>query len=194
MIQLSTKLAEVLAMDVIETFLMVQVKSKSGDIKYNTTTYFSNITLSDGREYLGDGSLVSVDPPQISSSVDREQYKVTLADPDFDAGSTLDTLLGHKAEVRAGFVDSVTGYPLLNLEDTLIIYAGDIDQAAISANVGEHGEVLLQLTCASPMGDLDLKKQIYLSKDEVRKRDINDTCCDQIYVGSGKFLLKWGKE
>jgi hypothetical protein len=44
------------------------------------------------------------------------------------------------------------------------------------------------------MANLDVKGSMYLSDNEVRSRNPNDTCAERIYEGSRGLSLKWGKE
>jgi hypothetical protein len=83
--------------------------------------------------------------------------------------------------------------PLTTLTDTLLIYRGKINGASYLIQTEEIGEVILQVTGASPMADLNLKKSIYLSRDYIRNKNPNDACCDMIYAGSGTLGLRWGR-
>ena len=93
----------------------------------------------------------------------------------------------------SGFVNPTTKLPELNLNDTILIYSGTIDGTGYSINTAEIGNSILNVTCSSPMGDLDFRRPIYTTKDSMRSRDPSDTSCDQIYEGSGQLQLKWGK-
>lgn len=192
--QLSSNIVAALNGEELATFHMLQITDKTGDQILSSTSHYTNITLSNGVTYESNGLLVDVDPPQLSTTVDREQYSVTLADPYFMQGALAETgLIGKKLEVRVGFLDSVTGLPLLNVIDTFLIYKGRIDGTSYKIDMQEYGEALLNVTGTSPILSLDMKKGIFLSRDAVRQRNINDSSCDQLYEGSGAVVLKWGR-
>lgn len=190
MIQFSEKVKQILSQPTIEAFYLVDVDSGL----YRTTSFFRDITLSNGVTFSNDGRLLSVDPPQLSSTVDREIYKISIADPDFNSGDSADRgLIGKLVEVRIGFVNQATNLPETNIVDTVLVYRGKIDGTSYIVNTNTIGEAVLNVTCSSPMADLDLRKPIYTTKDAARSREPSDTSCDQIYEGSGQLTLKWGK-
>jgi len=176
-------------------FHMLEIKDKENNTWKATTTLPYDIALSDGSSFVSDlNTTIMFDPPKMSSSVDREQYKITLSDPSMTAVSTLEnSVLGFKVKVRLGFLDYQTKMPLSDITDTILIYAGRIDGASYVIKTQESGDIILQLTCASPMADLDLKKALWTSRDFVRSRNPEDSSCDQVYGGSGALQLKWGK-
>jgi hypothetical protein len=146
------------------------------------------------------GNLVSADPPQQSTTVDREQYKVSLADPEFLLGDIAEAnLVGKRLFVHLAIIDPTTGLPLLGQDnegvaDAFNIYTGSIDGGAYDIDTRELGESLFQVTGVSPILSLEMKSGIYLSKDAVRQRNPNDSCCDSLYDGSAAVVLKWGKK
>lgn len=187
--KLSSKLQGILADAVIEAFYVVKIEGL-----YNTTSYFHDVTLSDEVLYHANGSLLKIDAPRISTTVDREQFTISLVDADFTASTFVHTgFIGKKVEVRAVLINQETGEPELNLADTLMVYKGTIDGASLVANTQEKGTMILNLILASPMADLDLRRQFFTSKDFIRNRNPNDGCCDQLYAGSNTLTLKWGK-
>lgn len=193
MISFSTAVIEILAQPTIEAFYLVRIMDGSTEI-YSTTSYFRDIALSNGVTYYSDGRLVSVDAPQLSSTVDRELYRIAIADPEFNSAESADSgLVGKQAEVRLCFVSHITKLPLTNVWDSPIVYKGTIEGTNYTIETAGVGESVLSLSCSSPMADLDLRRPIYLSKDTVSSRNPLDTCCDQIYEGSGQLTLKWGK-
>jgi hypothetical protein len=190
MIEFSSTVVQILSNPTIEAFYLVDVDSGL----YRTTSFFRDVTLSNGVTYASDGKLISVDPPQLSSTVDREIYKIALADPNFTLGSASEIgLIGKLVEVRIGFVNQATNLPETNILNTIIVYKGAIDGTSFNVNTASIGEVTLNITCSSPMADLDLRRPIYTTKDSIRSKDPSDTSFDQIYEGSGQLQLKWGK-
>lgn len=188
MITLSPRIIELLAQPVIEPFYMVQIDGAT-----RITTYMAQIELSDGSVYTP-GDLVALDPPRLSSSVDRESYKISIADPNMEFGANFeDGMVGLDLEVRAGFIDQVTGKPELNKANTFLLYKGAIEALSYQINLEEIGESIATITCASPMANLDMAKPFHTSKDFIRQLNPEDSCFDQVYEGAGPVQLKWGK-
>jgi hypothetical protein len=194
MIEFSANIQTVLATFPIESFYMLRISNKNGTAIYSSTDYFMNISLSNGYTYTADALLLSVDAPQLTSAVDREQYKIVLSDPSFSQATVIeDNIVGKYLETRIGFINQTTGLPYLTASDTLIVYKGRIESAGYIIDSGEIGESKLQITGSSPISNLDQKNGIYLSKEMIRNVNGNDSCCDQLYEGSGTLALKWGK-
>jgi hypothetical protein len=195
MIQFSTNIQTILSTFPIESFYMLRISNQNGTVIYSSTDYFMDISLSNGYTYTADSLLLSVDAPQLSSSVDREQYKIILSDPSFSQAATIESnIVGKYLETRIGFINQTTGLPYLTVSDTLVVYKGRIESAGYVIDSGEIGESKLQITGSSPISNLDQKNGIYLSKEMIRGTNGNDSCCDQIYQGSGTLALKWGKK
>jgi hypothetical protein len=195
MIQFSTNIQAVLSQMPIETFYMLRIANTNGTSIYSSTDYFTDITLSNGYVYTADSLIQSVDVPQLSSTVDREQYKIVLADPSFSQTSVIENnIIGKILETRIGFINQTTGLPYLTASDTLVVYRGRIDSASYAIDSGEIGESKLQITGSSPLSNLDQKNGIFLSKDTIRRLNGTDSCCDQIYEGSGTLTFKWGRK
>jgi hypothetical protein len=145
--------------------------------------------------YYNDGRLVQIDSPRLSSSVDRELFKISFADPTFAIGVEVDSgLIGKMVDVKVVFVNQSTKLPELDLANILTVYRGKIDSTEYSINTATTGEVILNVNCSSPMNDLDMTKPFYTTKDATFGRDSSDTSFDQIYEGSGVLQLKWGKK
>jgi hypothetical protein len=170
----------------------IKIEDDTGIIKA-ITSYHSNLVI-DGVTYLADGSLLGLDPPKITTSVDREQFKFQLADPGFLEGNEAEYgYIGKEIEIRTIFQHPTTKEMLINLEDTLLNYSGYGDGTSYLIDSKEFGEVVLQVSCSSPLADLDGKRSMYASRDYVRGRNFKDSSCDMVYSGSGKLQLKWGK-
>ena len=99
-------------------------------------------------------------------------------------------LVGKLLEVRLGFIDPDTGNPLIS---SFVAYRGLIDSVQLEITTSTEGEEMLKIGAASPMNDLGMKRSIYLSKEETRRRDPNDSSCDEITKGSVGKGLRWGK-
>jgi hypothetical protein len=197
MIGFSPNLLAVFASNDPTFFNTVKISKRVADayVLYKaTTTLDHNVILSDGVEYIADKTLKSIDPFKVASVVNREAFKFVIADPTIALGSDVEQgLVGCKIEVRVCFLHPTTGAVLTNTDDTLLIYGGYIDEIGYEINTEEQGEVLLHVTCSSPLADLDKKNGIYLTKDVIRGRNPYDGCCDAIYLGSSHLQLKWGK-
>jgi hypothetical protein len=195
MIQFSANIMSEVNAGNVETFYLLSIRNGDGSLERASTTHAIAITMGDGVTYLANDQIVAADPPKLSTTVDREQYRVTLADPSFENAEAADSgMVGKTLETRIGFVNSTTGLPYTAMADTFIIYKGRIDGAALTVKTAELGESNLDITCASPMAVLDMKKPLYLSKDFIRGRQASDSSCDQVYEGSGSLVLKWGKK
>jgi len=194
MITFSPKVKAIIASGRAEGFYFFHILEQNGSVVRASTTHWASFIASNGVTYDADDYIVSVDPPQLSTTVDRENYKIALADPDFyEAAKAENGMVGKRFEARFGFLDLETGLPLANLGDSLIVYKGKIDGMSASITLEEAGESLTTISCASPVMSLDMHKGIYLSRDNVRARNPKDACCDDIYTGSGSLTFKWGR-
>jgi hypothetical protein len=189
MIELSTNVSTLLNSDKIIAIYLVDI---GGTYQ---TTHYTDITLSNGNTYLGNSSLVAVDPPRINSTVDREAYSLIFADSSFiDESSFEGGLVGIPVEIRLGLIDPNTMQPLTALADTIIVYSGTVDNISYAIDTNDIGNAEITVTCASPMNNLEMKKVFYGSKTFVRERiDPDDSAFDQVYEGSNAIRLKWGK-
>lgn len=187
MITFSSTISSILQGVSIESFYCVKIGS------YKTTSFNTNITLG-ADTYQSDGRLLLVDPPRISATVDREIFKVTLADSDFYLANLFQGgIVGSVLDVKLLFIDPATSLPILTTNDVLTIYKGIVDNISIGIQTGNTGEANITISGASPMNDLDLTRTFYSSKEYIRGRYPFDSCFDQIYEGSGPVSLKWGK-
>lgn len=194
MILLSANIQNILASGKAESFYLLSIHEGDGSLYKTSTTHYSDILMANGITYAADDYIVALDPPQLSSTVDREQYKIVLTDPNFNtAASAQSNFIGKVLEVRLGFCDYDSHVPLTSMADTFVVYKGKIDAANSEIKTDIIGESLFNISGASPMLSLDSKKGINLSREDVRSRYPNDGCCDQIYEGSGTLVLKWGR-
>ena len=195
MITLSENLAAALAKDCIESFYMVKIIDKNNRVLLAVTSFYTNFTLSNGQVYNSNAYILAVDPPQLNSSVDREQYKITLNDPTFSFRGEVDTgLVGNIMEVRLGFIDTVTNIPYSDITDTIVTYRGKIDGASYVLDTKDLGSNQLEIIGASPMNSLDQTNGIYSSKEFIRKWHATDSCCDQVTIGTTSMIMMWGKD
>jgi len=195
MITLSENLAAALALDCIESFYMVKIVNKASRVLLAITSFYTDFTLSDGQLYRSNAYILSIDPPQLNSSVDREQYKIALNDPSFSFRGEVDAgLVGKIIEVRLGFVDTSTDIPYSDISDTIIAYKGKIDSASYILDTKDLGSNTLEIIGASPMNSLDQTNGIYSSREFIRAWHATDSCCDQITLGTASMIMMWGKD
>ena len=186
MIVLHPRLVELLNQDIVEGFTCVQIK----DLRI--TTYFTGLNLSDGY-YTPSDLITAVDEPQLTSTVDRDLYKIQFTDSrreffnQFEVG-----LNGAPVNVQIGFVDQSTGLP--ETDYLFIMYKGIVESFSYDIDTAENGSILATITCSNPMATLDGSNPYYTSKFAIQQLDSSDTSFDQIYEGSGGVLLKWGKK
>lgn len=198
MITFSSNISELLSKNTVELFYLIRISeyfkvlNTISDLR--ATTFYEDITLSNGEVYKSDGTIISIAPPKFESTVDKSSFELILADPGITSMTNLEkNLIGNDLEISVGFVNIETDTPLLNKADTLLIYKGYIDNFSYKIITKELGEVLLSITGSSPMVNLDQKRQYHLNKEFVRSKFPSDSCCDQINEGSGVIVLKWGK-
>lgn len=193
MIKLTQTQIDILNQDSIEAFYCVQI-SKLNNIK-RFSTYFRDITLSDGRVFIGNSKLVSLEAPKVSTEVDRERYTITLADPDFEFGYLSEQgLVGTPIEILLVLIDPLTKLPITNVNEVFTVYRGQIDNTKYQVSLESIGEVIYTIDCASPVANLDAIKPYYSSRTYVRENvNSSDSSFDQVYQGSGKIRLKWGR-
>jgi len=182
--------------DSVITFLLVKIgptRPSPPRVSYSflSTTLPYEITHA-GDTYAPANGLLKVDPPRLSEVLDRDAYRIEVADPEFlirpriaDGGFS-----GSNMHIRAGFIDKDTGLPHGEYID---IYKGYIDSVEYAINPQE--EVILRFEGVSPMGAFDLTRALITSKNFLDHKypSNNDTSYDQVLVGSEPVNLLWGK-
>jgi hypothetical protein len=196
MVKLSSTVETIVRLQRIKYFFLVTL----GTDKFFTSLPY-DITMGDSITYLSDSGLLGVDPPLITSTVDRSSYKVTFSDVNFllksyfEQGATGDNL-----SVRVGFFNTTeasigevaVGDPFTNLADTVLVYRGIIDSQKYQIDLSEN-EVYAVIEGSGPMADLDLVRPYFTNKDSALQRNGGDTSFDKVAEGSGQIKLKWGK-
>jgi hypothetical protein len=168
-----------------EFFMLIKL---SFNATYNLTTLPFDVVYG-GETYTSDGGLFEVSSPKFSSVVDREAYRVVIAD-DINAmlAEFKANVVGHDISVKLGFM-SPDGEPYLDAEDVVDIYNGTADSPSISNDLDQR---LAIVEGTSPMADLDFVNVLYTSKDGMDQRNATDTSFDDIYADH-EVSLKWGK-
>jgi len=211
MIIFPPSLVELMSQPVISAFYMVRIGPSGNPDSFLETTFLGDITLKDNgvaiETYKSDGHIYRLDPPEMSSSIDRQQYKLHIADPSFIFGNNMSyQWVSSEVEIRVGFINSLDyniidstgasippGQPLTDIKDTMVIYLGVIDSSGYQISTKEEGEVIGIITCSSPMYNLDLKRYLKLNRDNIRQKYPEDSCCDYVLTGSESVRLQWGK-
>jgi len=171
----------------IEYFFLITLEFNN---TYRFTSYRANLEFppNSGNIYTADGGLFEIDEPRFSSVVDREAYRIVLAEEldemfaEFEAN-----VVGKPIDVKVGFVSN--NVPLLSEADVVSIYRGRADSPSIS---NDWEEKLAIIEGTSPMADLDAVNVRFTSKDGMDQVSTTDTSFDEIY-GNREITLKWGK-
>jgi hypothetical protein len=176
--------------ETVSFFFLIELNFASD---YYFTSHSSDIevTEADGtvKTFLADGGLFEVDSPRFSSTVDRESYRVVIADATNQMLSEFkNNVVGKDITVKVGFLDN-NGIPLNSLGDLIFIYKGYVDAPSIS---NDFNEKLAVIEGTSPMSDLDSVNVFYTSKDGMDQKNVLDTSFDAIY-GNREITIKWGK-
>jgi hypothetical protein len=181
------------------TFYLVKIETTSSTLLDTTAAYPINIPALG--TFSPSNGLLTVEPPKLSSVVDREVYKLIYIDPEFEKIALFEAILtGSKATVYVGFFNSTTtvlggalpNEPLTNLEDLIVAYEGVVDTQGYAIEPSA-GTVVAAIECSSPVASLGLIKHFTTSKNEMQQINPNDTSFDQIYTGSSKVRRLWGK-
>lgn len=177
----------------LSAFYLVEIML---DTPLHHTTYFRDVITKDGN-FSADNTIMAVDSPSMSSSVDRSAYKISYADPTFAMRATIESgIAGRKVSVWAVVINTTNatvggvapGDPLLN--DAVLVYSGYVDTAYAKL---DNEESLVVIECASLMAGLDVIKSVITSPNYIKGVDANDNSFDQVYDGSRSINLVWGK-
>ena len=183
-------------------YYLVEMILADGTISRETTASFA--ITANGNVFTPNTGLQNVEPPKLSTVVDREAYKITYVDPASEKLAMFERgLTGANVTVWAAFINT-TGAPLaatggmfldgeVLVNDLLIAYRGTVDTQGYTINP-QDGTIIAIIECSSPMAGLGVTKAMYTSKDSARERLITDTAYDEIYEGSIKVGLLWGKK
>lgn len=166
-----------------EPFLILDMEFTSGTVRLTNLPYDIQVG---GNTYIADGGLTELDPPQLTSVLDREVYRIKLVDfndeykSHFDAGA-----LGTPVTVRLGIQGNTT--------DLDTVYKGRIDGVSIETNPAE-GKKDAIIECASPFAALDRTNNRMTDKNYQRNRDASDSSMDSVYSAAKEVEIKWGKK
>jgi len=176
--------------DNTEPFLLFSIgPNYRGDyLAYTTLPYEYTY---DGIYYDCENRIISIDPPRISDTLDREAFKVSLHDSDTALRGPLNTwrMAGVNFKLLMGFSNGIGGAPL---SDTLNVYEGTVDTYTYAVTPNDDSVLIIEGT--SPVGALDMRRTVLTSRNYLQAKYPNDTSYDQVVEGSSKLLLLWGKE
>jgi len=168
--------------DVATPYLILEMEFASGTIRLTNLGF--NVTVG-GLLYLADGGLTELSPPQLSSVLDREVYRIKLVDFANEYKSTFENnALGTPVTVSLGLEGNYT--------DLDIVYKGRIDATSIETNP-EEGTKEAIIECSSPFGALDRTTDRRTDRKTQKQIDSTDTCFDNIYANADEIALRWGK-
>ena len=190
------------------SFYLISFDIGATVLRFTSLPYDATIS---GVAYSSDNSVVAIDPPKLSNTADREAFKISLADPEFSYAALCNKMINSPVTIRGGFFNTSgaplltsggvpveVNDPILDLDDTLIMYSGYID--SVSYNIGESEGVLLTIECASPMASLDALSVFYTSQNSLKQRvpaeiwAVNpDTAFDNVSLGGKTQEIAWGK-
>jgi hypothetical protein len=186
MIQLNQTIMNLLSQPTIEAFYLIDF------LNYRLTNFYRDLQV-DGITFTNSVGILSVSPPKLSTSVDRETCTIVLDDPQFQFGQVAEqNLVGTSLRIRFAFVNQNTKQPDTN--NTLLVYRGVIDQVTYAVESGGVGSSQFGIICSSPMANLDATRAFYAGKQFIRNLNSEDSSMDQVYEGAGSLLLKWGKK
>jgi len=187
----------------LEPFLLLRIGPNAADtveLLYTTLPYdytWAN-PPGDDKTYISEGRLISIDPPRVSNSLDKETFKVGLSDSDRTLRATIDSWKMHGAPfvLLAGAVNNtpntINGTPAGRpFPDMLTSYKGTVDTWSYVITPDE--QIVLSVEGTSPVAALDLKRTLLTSKIHLEQRYPADTSYDQVMEGSNEIILLWGK-
>lgn len=193
---ISNSVLQMLASRELSVFYLVDIDTV---VPMKHTSFYRDIVTPFGT-YSSDNNLIGVDSPRLDANIDKESYKIVYADPSFSLRSLAESgISGVTVKVRIGFLNTsstsingtLPGQPFLNSDDFLTSYDGVVDFPSISV---QDETVHMVFECASPMASLGLIKSHFTSQDYLKHLDVGDTSFDQVYDGSHKIDLLWGKK
>lgn len=199
MMDVSQNVLQLCEQNIIKTFFLIRIQTSSNSYR-SITSHYSDITMSDNITYINEGTLLSIEPPRYSNSVDRASYRILFSDSNFSFRSFFEQgAAGANVIVRLGFYNTIAGLqnteinaPITNIDDTILVYRGFIDSHSYNIDL-EQNIIQVSLECSSPMADLDLAKPYYTNDFTHKQFYPNDTAFQKVFEGSGTVKLNWGR-
>jgi hypothetical protein len=185
----SSTVQSLINQDTVDFFFLIDLEFDTHH-RLSSLPYEVEYPPSSGNTYAANGAILEVDSPKFSSVVDRESYRIVVVEDDDNTfkGEIENNVVGKNITARVGFFDS-NGDPVLNVDDTLLVYKGYVDSPAISNNFDNK---IVTFEGTSPMADLDMVISFIGSKNGIKQKDSNDESFSNVY-GESIIKLKWGK-
>jgi hypothetical protein len=181
----STNIQTVLNSDLIRFVFLIELQFNT---TYRYTSHNSDVVYG-GNTYIADGGLFEFDSPKFSSVVDREAYKVIIADLVGNMSAEFRyNVIGKPIDVKVALMD-INGDLMLSAGDIIDVYSGFVDRPSITNNFEER---LAVIEGTSPMSDLDMVRSFMTSKAGMDQRSASDTSFDEIFDDK-QITVKWGK-
>jgi len=193
--KISPRVRKLLMDPLTRSIVLVKLGPFFDDSYKRETTDFTDITFN-GELYSSQGTLVSLDTPTITSGVEKGAYNLQFIDNEYwFRNKFVHGVIGTRAEIRSVFID-VAGYyskdqPLLNPDDTMLIHKGTI--SSYSYSVAKDSVPMASIELASPMGSLSLVRPVLASQGWMRQKYPDDNSFDNVFEGSQKITLNWGR-
>lgn len=196
---ISNNIRYLLARPKAETFYLFSIIGKGIDLKM--TTYFEPVTVAGLGTFSHENSITAFQPPVMETASNREAYKMSFTDTDFQLREIAElNLIGARAKFYMVLVNTsdqtiggaAPGMPLLNLQDITLGFDGIIDAKDYTINPFENVN-LLNIECSTPMASLGITRPYMTSRNALAQIDPLDTAYDGVYKGSEGVNLLWGK-
>jgi len=178
-----SSITSALVTDVTNPYLILQMEFATSTVRLTSLPY--DIVVG-GNTYSANGGLSELEPPRLTSVLDREVYKIKLVDFDDTYKGLFDNnALGTLVTVSLG----IEG----NLTDLDTLYKGRIDGMTIETNPAEGTKDAI-IECASPFAALDRTNDRQTDSNTQRNIDSTDTSMDLVYAAAKTVEIKWGKQ
>ena len=172
-----------LVQDLAQPYLILDMEFTSGTIRLTNLAYDIQVG---GNTYVADGGLTELEPPKLTSILDREVYRIKLVDFNNEFKGYFDNqALGTPVTVRLGIEGNTT--------DLDTVYKGRIDGVSIETNPAE-GTKDATIECASPFAALDRTNNRMTDKNYQKNISATDTSMDEVYAAAKETEVKWGKK
>lgn len=192
--KISPDLLDVLSNYVAEPMLLIKIGGTGYNMDMRFTSCSYDIEFNE-EIYLANSSIVSIDIPKVSQVMDKENYKITLADHDKSYLPYLEQgITNIPLEVRAVFVDTRGGLNdgQLMLNDTAIIYKGLLNTGSYDLDYSSGTSALI-LTASSALASLDNISVFRVNPSYLKSVNPTDTTFDFVFDDKVTIDLKWGK-
>ena len=202
MTEYSNDLLEVLSREAVASALFVKIGPdlRAGNVISITSLHYDHtIPAPFNESYIANNGLYAADPPKLSDTLDKESYKIVIADPAFTLRAPFDNgfFVGAPFKVIGAYVNTSDGYELgappgaVYPQTYSVVYEGYVDDVVYSISPDE--ETLIEIQGASPMGVLDGVRSFITSRVFQAQANPLDSSYNQVTEGSKDIALLWGK-